>query len=146
MSNIVRKHVPMHVEFSKLVLSMTLANSSKIIKSFCRKAFTERSILTSYCSSEIPTTVPFPALPKTALWWGFLRFPPRLASLDSRRKGNGETRGGRKIDFNHLLHDKLTGCTWGVVCQLFYKVAGSISKPRAPAGFTGGSPFSICSE
>ena len=26
------------------------------------------------------------------------------------------------------------------------KVAGSISKPRAPAGFTGGSPFSICSE
>ena len=26
------------------------------------------------------------------------------------------------------------------------KAAGSISKPRAPAGFTGGSPFSICSE
>lgn len=26
------------------------------------------------------------------------------------------------------------------------KVAGSISKPRAPAGFTGGSPFPICSE
>ena len=26
------------------------------------------------------------------------------------------------------------------------KVAGSISKPRAPAGFAGGSPFSICSE
>ena len=24
------------------------------------------------------------------------------------------------------------------------KVAGSISKPRVPAGFTGGSPFSIC--
>ncbi len=26
------------------------------------------------------------------------------------------------------------------------KAAGSISKARAPAGFTGGSPFSICSE
>ena len=26
------------------------------------------------------------------------------------------------------------------------KAAGSISKPRAPAGKTGGSPFSICSE
>ena len=28
-------------------------------------------------SSEIPTTVPFPASPKTALWWEFLRFQPR---------------------------------------------------------------------
>ena len=54
-------------------------------------------------SSEIPTTVPFPASPKTALWWEFLRFPPRLASLDSRRKGNGESREGRKINFPHLL-------------------------------------------
>ena len=26
------------------------------------------------------------------------------------------------------------------------KAAGSISKPRTPAGKTGGSPFSICSE
>ena len=57
----------------------------------------------SRTSSEIPAVVPFPALPKTALWWEFLRFPPRLASLDSRRKGNGGTRGGRKIDFDGLL-------------------------------------------
>ena len=55
-------------------------------------------------SSEIPAAVPFPASPKTALWWGFLRFPPRLASLDSRWKGNVGTRGGRKIDFDRLLH------------------------------------------
>ena len=43
-------------------------------------------------SSEIPATVPFPASPKTALWWEFLRFPPRLASLDSRRRGIGGIR------------------------------------------------------
>ena len=59
----------------------------------------------SAASSEIPTTVPFPASPKTALWWEFLRFPPRLASLDSRRKGNGGIRG-RKIDFVRLLHKR----------------------------------------
>lgn len=40
-------------------------------------------------SSEIPTTVPFPALPKTALWWEFLRFRPRFASLDSWPRGDG---------------------------------------------------------
>ena len=40
-------------------------------------------------SSEIPTTVPFPALPETALWWEFLRFPPRLASLDAGARGTG---------------------------------------------------------
>lgn len=46
-------------------------------------------------SSEIPTTVPFPALPKTALWWEFLRFRLRLASLDSEasRAGEAETAG-----------------------------------------------------
>ena len=46
-------------------------------------------------SSEIPTTVPFPALPKTALWWEFLRFRLRLASLDSEasRTGEAETDG-----------------------------------------------------
>ena len=45
----------------------------------------------SRCASEeIPTTVPFPASPKTARWWEFLRFPPRLAPLDSRRMGTGE--------------------------------------------------------
>ena len=77
-----------------------------------------KSILTPYSSSEIPTTVPFPASPKTALWWEFLRFPPRLASLDSRRKGNGENREGRKIDFVRLLHDKMTDYTKGVVCHL----------------------------
>lgn len=46
-------------------------------------------------SSEIPTTVPFPALPKTALWWEFLRFRLRLASLDSEasRTGEAETAG-----------------------------------------------------
>ena len=42
-------------------------------------------------SSEIPTTVPFPALPKTALWWEFLRFsaPIRFAGLaaEGERKG-----------------------------------------------------------
>lgn len=48
-------------------------------------------------SSEIPTTVPFPASPKTALWWEFLRFPPRLASLDSRRRGSGESGGEKSI-------------------------------------------------
>ena len=41
-------------------------------------------------SSEIPNTAPFPASPKTALCWEFLRFPPRLAPLDSRRRGTGE--------------------------------------------------------
>ena len=56
-----------------------------------------KSILTAYCSSEIPTTVPFPASPKTALWWEFLRFPPRLASLDSRRRGSGESGGEKSI-------------------------------------------------
>ncbi len=35
-------------------------------------------------SEEIPLTAPFPALPKTAQDGEFLRFQPRLASLDSR--------------------------------------------------------------
>ena len=35
-------------------------------------------------SSEIPTTVPFPAPPKTALWWEFLRLQPRTALLGPR--------------------------------------------------------------
>ena len=40
-------------------------------------------------SSEIPTTAPFPASPKTALWWEFLRFPPANASLVCGRRGRG---------------------------------------------------------
>ena len=43
-------------------------------------------------SSEIPAAVPFPASPKTALWRGFLRIPPRTASLGSRRRGDGGCR------------------------------------------------------
>ncbi len=38
---------------------------------------------------RIPTTAPFPASPKTALWWEFLRFRPRFASLDSWPRGDG---------------------------------------------------------
>ena len=34
-------------------------------------------------SSEIPTAAPFPASPKTALWWEFLRFRAGFAALDS---------------------------------------------------------------
>ncbi len=48
----------------------------------------------SASSSEIPNTAPFPASPKTALCWEFLRFPPRLASLDSRRRGTGMRKNG----------------------------------------------------
>lgn len=48
------------------------------------------SSLPSRTSSEIPTAVLFPALPKTALWWEFLRFPPRPAPLDSRWSGDGD--------------------------------------------------------
>ena len=83
-------------------------------------------------SSEIPTTVPFPASPKTALWWEFLRFPPRLASLDSRRKGNGETRGGRKIDFKTaLIKEALIKSTCADLRQKFLltrkKIAGILT-------------------
>ena len=35
-------------------------------------------------SSEIPATVPFPAPPKTALWWEFLRLHPRTSLLGPR--------------------------------------------------------------
>ena len=49
-----------------------------------------KSILPTYCSSEIPAFVPFPAPPKTALRWEFLRFPPRTALLGSRRYRDGD--------------------------------------------------------
>ena len=44
-------------------------------------------------SSEIPTTVPFPAPPKTALWWEFLRFPPANASLVRGWRGDAGNTG-----------------------------------------------------
>ena len=40
-------------------------------------------------SSEIPNTVPFPALPKTALCWEFLRFPSEPAPLGFGWRGRG---------------------------------------------------------
>ena len=51
---------------------------------FCQRKTTQIAILHTYSSSEIPATVPFPALPKTALWREFLRFQPRPAALGSR--------------------------------------------------------------
>ena len=65
--------------------TLKLKNTSKVLHFDIIVA----SFLSRIHSSEIPTTVPFPASPKTALWWEFLRFPPRLASLDSRRKRDG---------------------------------------------------------
>ena len=65
----------------------------------------ENSKVGACSSSEIPTTVPFPASPKTALWWEFLRFPPRFAGLaaDGGRGCEGRL---RKIDFDRLLQTK----------------------------------------
>ena len=40
-------------------------------------------------SSKIPAIVTFPALPKTARWWEFLRFPPRLAGLAAEGNARG---------------------------------------------------------
>ncbi len=77
--------------------SISQSNNVASLKPFCHNDFGGKSILTAYSSSEIPTTVPFPALPKTALWREFLRFPPRLASLDSRRRGSGESGGEKSI-------------------------------------------------
>ena len=86
-----------HLDFSKI-------NAHFTRKHYCRvclgrknriEHLSGRSILPPLSSSEIPTTVPFPALPKTALWWEFLRFRLRLASLDSEasRTGEAETAG-----------------------------------------------------
>ena len=58
-------------------------------------------------SSEIPTTVPFPAPPKTALWWEFLRLQPRTALLGPRLRFF--TGDGRRGDTGRWNYKKLGG-------------------------------------
>ena len=81
---------------------------------FCYIDF-EKSILTAYSSSEIPAIAPFPASPKTALWWEFLRFRPRFASLDSGPRGDGE------VDWElYLFCQESTKRETGIACLSFW--------------------------
>ena len=64
---------------------------------------------------RIPTTAPFPASPKTALWWEFLRFRPRFASLDSGPRGDGE------VDWElYLFCQESTKRETGIACLSFW--------------------------
>ena len=60
------------------------AGIAHLVERHLAKVEVASSSLVARSSSEIPTTVPFPASPKTTLWWEFPRFQPRFAPLDSR--------------------------------------------------------------
>ena len=87
-----------HLDFSKI-------NAHFTRKHYCRvclgrknriEHLSGRSILPPLSSSEIPTAVPFPALPKTALWWEFLRFSATIRFAGFVAEGD---RAGAKNQF-----------------------------------------------
>ena len=64
---------------------LVLAGIAHLVERHLAKVEVASSSLVARSSSGIPTTVPFPAPPKTALWWEFLRFPTGTAPLTFRR-------------------------------------------------------------
>ena len=66
------------------------AGIAHLVERHLAKVEVASSSLVARSSSEIPNAAPFPALPKTALCWEFLRLQTRFASLDSGPKGTGD--------------------------------------------------------
>ena len=75
------------------------AGIAHLVERHLAKVEVASSSLVARSSSEIPTTVPFPAPPKTTLWWEFPRFQPRFSPLDSRLIFTGDGFTGAAAPF-----------------------------------------------
>ena len=84
-------------------------------------------------SSEIPTTVPFPALPETALWWEFLRFPPRLAAHPSGCSAGLAAEGDGEGRFSH--HRSVSGFTGNCTLMGISSLSAEIRSAGLSADF-----------